>query len=416
MISPVYWLRKNRRAVILSLVLLIFASLLLYGYIELGNTKKCSICHEMRPSTVSHSKSNHANVSCLTCHFRKGALGSVGLGRLYVLKCFYSHLARNYTTPLNREGDLYKSISSSICTRCHPLKKEFTPRRGILINHEAHAKKGISCTECHNRVSHDLNLTVQEIVKLKYSGSVQIRDRMQMDACMECHTGKKGEPPSRCDACHPQEFRLPYSCASCHENLTEITPQDHFQPSYEKQPHARSAKANLMYCLQCHTSQDCDSCHVKQNISLKLPQKRSSEFHKPSSHFERDFMPALHGDQAVQKGKDYCFQCHKPEFCDSCHRGIEMPHPEDFKVEHGKVASEKGFERTCIACHKSRNTFCESGCHHKGWDPSLGPLAKSHPQVVKINGVTYCLTCHTSIFCAVCHVSGEKKQMFRGRD
>jgi hypothetical protein len=36
--------------------------------------------------------------------------------------------------------------------------------------------------------------------------------------------------------------------------------------------------------------------------------------------------------------------------------------------------------------------------------------------VVKINGVTYCLTCHTSIFCAVCHVSGEKKQMFRGRD
>jgi hypothetical protein len=91
-----------------------------------------------------------------------------------------------------------------------------------------------------------------------------------------------------------------------------------------------------------------------------------------------------------------------------------MPHPDVFKPEHGRIMRRLGYNNSCVRCHPNRNQFCESGCHHRGWDPGLGPLERSHPQVVQVNnGVGYCLGCHTSVFCAVCHVRGEKTNMFR---
>lgn len=306
------------------------------------------------------------------------------------------------------------SISSKVCLKCHTLEKEISPRIGIKINHEAHSKNGIACTRCHNRVSHDLDTTAKIIVSLKIAKIVPYRDKLKMDSCMECHTGIKGQPTSDCDACHTQEFKLPYSCNACHsDNLNRIKPKDHFLPNFSMKAHAEIAKGSLNYCLQCHQKDNCQSCHKENRVKVELPAKTEIEYHPPASHFDRKFMPKGHAASAKERGEDYCNQCHKPKFCYDCHNGLEMPHPADFKEQHGRLVLKEGYKNKCSKCHPNKDVFCEAGCHHVGWTPKMGPMIKAHPEVVEKSGVSNCLTCHTSIYCATCHVSGQAKQKFR---
>jgi hypothetical protein len=393
------------------LVLLIFLNNYLFAAFS---EEYCIRCHVVKPDVVSHKASRHSRVSCFTCHFRSKNFLADNLRYLNLYKCFYSQIFGNYSKPLNPEGDLYLKFDSKICLGCHTEQRDLNPRLGIKINHKAHFENNIICTYCHNRVSHDLQITVREVIKLNLSSNVNYVDRIKMKACMECHTGLKGEPPSRCEACHTQEFKLPYSCNACHaENLNEIKPRDHFVPGFSKKVHASLAKQSRNYCLQCHARDFCDACHQEYKIRVALPEKIREYFHPPSSHFDKSFLPSGHSKEALNRGKDYCFQCHKVTFCDRCHNGLEMPHPEEFKKAHGKIVRREGYTKKCSNCHRSQADFCESGCHHKGWKPSMGPMVRAHPQVVKQTGVTTCLTCHTSIYCAVCHVSGKVKYQFR---
>lgn len=409
-------LLENRAFRVVAYLLLgFFILLLLNNYtFKTYSEKYCKSCHVMKPSAETHSQSRHNRVSCFSCHFRSSNTLFDYFRYLSLYKCIFSEVFKTYEKPLNLHANLYESIESWACLKCHTVEKNLNPRLGILINHEAHQKRGIACAQCHNRVAHDLNTTIKLTLSLKISNIVPYEDRTKMKFCMECHTGLKGQPPSDCNACHTNEFKLPYSCNACHsENLNKIKPRDHFEPDFSGKKHATLAKKGINYCLQCHESGKCNTCHQEKKVAVKLPQKTKIEYHPPASHFERNFMPKMHAEEALTRGKDYCFQCHKPDFCNKCHNGLEMPHPEEFKKNHGTYVRKEGFERKCSNCHKSRDAFCEAGCHHVGWKPSMGPMIKSHPQVVKASGVARCLTCHTSIYCAVCHVSGKVKNQFR---
>lgn len=414
----IYTLFKNSEfklllLTILVILVLIFGNNFLFKHYS---EKYCQNCHIMKPDVISHKESHHSKVTCFTCHFRSQNFIADYFRYLSLYKCVFSEITDSYQKPLNSQGDLFEKIPSNACLDCHPTTKNLSPRLGIKINHDAHYEKGISCSRCHNRAAHPLEVTVRELTTRRLASIVPYDDRTQMNFCMECHTGLKGQPPSSCETCHTQEFKLPYSCNACHaENLNKIKPRDHFEPNFDKRPHARMARAGLNYCLQCHTAEYCQACHTKNRISFNLPEKTKIFYHPPASHFEKDFMPSGHSNTALEKGKDYCYQCHKPAFCNNCHRGLEMPHPEDFKKNHGKVVAKEGFTRKCSYCHKSKSTFCEAGCHHTGWKPEMGPMIRSHPKVIKATGVSRCLTCHTSVYCAICHVSGvqERKYMFR---
>lgn len=397
----------------LSLAALVLISALLFLYFYTDRPESCALCHELIPAVESHAQSLHARVQCYSCHSDGTLIAKTG-AKFALIRDIIAHLQNSYERPLNSDENLWREIPDRRCEKCHPPSREFTPSRGVLIDHEAHKKNGIQCTTCHNRIAHGIEVSAQMIVKEKIASRVPYTDNLSMDNCMTCHTGKQNAPTNECSACHPEQFVLPYNCSACHEeDIKQITPREHFEPDFLEKGHGAEAKANFDYCYQCHTSDSCENCHKDKKVNVSIPEHRQAEFHKPRSHFAKDFMPSVHGDLAKEEGKGYCYQCHTEKFCNDCHNGLEMPHAETFLQEHGKIANEYTFEKKCQSCHHSKAQFCETGCHHRGWDPSLGPLSRSHPQVVAVNGVQYCLTCHTSIFCAVCHVTGEKKEMFR---
>ena len=392
----------------------IVLALAVVAYDYTGRPSTCAACHELTPDVESYRKSLHAEVGCYDCHANPGAMAKIA-SRFGLVSDVYAHVTGSFTKPLNADGKLAGKISDTVCERCHSPKRVASPRRGVIIDHAAHKKKNIPCVRCHNRVAHPLELTAQYLIRERISATIPYRDGTKMASCMECHVGGAGNPPNDCAACHPQQFKLPYNCASCHtESLEQLKPQSHFAPNYAETIHESLAKSRTTYCYECHMRSFCEDCHKKRGVTYVLPAQSKPQFHKPRSHYEPTFLPSGHGDEAKEQGKEVCYQCHTEKFCNDCHGGLEMPHPESFKPEHGKIMEKLGYNNSCVRCHPNRNQFCESGCHHRGWDPSLGPLDRSHPQVVKVNnGVGYCLVCHTSVFCAVCHVTGKKTNMFR---
>lgn len=400
--------------ILVALIVLYFLIIVSYGfYYFSSNPENCSRCHPLKPSVMSFKKSSHSRFECYTCHSGVGYASRVGK-HLSLLKKAYLYFTGEYSKPLNSEGNLYKKIEDQVCEKCHSPLRPVTARNGIVINHKVHKQKGIQCTQCHNRVAHPLDITVRYLRSDGLSSRIPYRDGKAMISCMKCHKGGTGNPPNECIACHTEDFSVPSNCRKCHGHATEmLKPESHSAPGYANSDHEPLAKSKPAYCLRCHEKVFCDECHKKSGLKVNIPQVGKKIFHPPESHFESNFLPPLHGDQAKERGKDYCYQCHRQGFCDRCHNGLVMPHTFEFIEAHGKIVKKESYEKKCQKCHTDRNRFCETGCHHRGWNPALGPLERTHSQVVALNGVNYCYNCHTPVFCAVCHVSGVKKDMFK---
>ena len=108
--------------------------------------------------------------------------------------------------------------------------------------------------------------------------------------------------------------------------------------------HGKSAEGTPTVCAKCHQTKDCLQCH---------------EGNPPPSH-DKDWAkqhPLVGG-----KLPNLCRLCHsaaKGDTCLTCH-GVPMPHPDDFALEHAKVAS---FEKKalCFRCHDRKKDCGE--CH-----------------------------------------------------
>lgn len=306
-------------------------------------------CHQVQGDAIAaYENSSHSEISCLACHMPVEAdtvtflLHKVEAGVGGVIG-----VARGEELPLNAESELAmntKYMPERQCTQCHTKNRTLTPGPGILIDHGAHAAKGVTCTMCHNRVAHN-----EAGLKLA-KGSHPHEDFMKMEGCFRCHA-LPGQPtpkggiaaPGRCDACHPAGF--------------ELKPGNHFEPGFyrrygDSKGHAKAAKADTKdrYCRMCHV---------------------------------------------------------KTTFCTGCH-GVEMPHPTGFAKDHGVAGKKTpAVCANCHAKGESTASgteFC-SACHHKQGDPAK-PWIPQHFKVVAEQGANTCFECHKSTFCAHCHVQG----------
>lgn len=324
------------------------------------------VCHKVQDDTIfAYEASSHSQVSCMACHEPVNANTLVFvLAKMKAVGELYSTVTNKYELPLNAGSALSLNkdeMGSGQCVQCHSANRLVTPTKGVLIDHNAHAIEGITCTTCHNRVAHDEKAAPPKLTSPNGKPNVAHPDFMRMDACMRCHdvTGKK-RAPGRCDLCHSSGF--------------DLVPASHRENSWFPKGHAEAGLES---------------------------RKASVEASAEAKVLEEEGVPA-----ALAAPVEHCSSCHgSGDFCKNCH-GLDMPHPKDFKATHGALG--KASPRVCAHCHATGSAvggteFCNS-CHHPQSQGGI-PWVKQHPQVVRSGDPGQCFACHSPSFCADCHVN-----------
>jgi hypothetical protein len=136
-------------------------------------------------------------------------------------------------------GDVY----SEKCRPCHADYTQ-TDNPKYTFTHGNHIT--YQCSSCHPIFPHTAAGT----------------DLPKMKDCFNCHGLYHG----------PQGVLAKGECEACHgEKLVDLRPATHTF-DWAKTPHVAPAEAGLTTeCSMCHTKNDCDVCHVAENIAWKPP-------------------------------------------------------------------------------------------------------------------------------------------------
>ncbi len=305
-------------------------------------------CHKVQDDTIiAYNRSVHSKVSCMACHMPVNAdPATFMVHKVKALGELYMTVTNTFELPLNPESAVAATMPSEQCTQCHSDTRKITPPAGIIIDHKAHADRGITCTTCHNRVAH------VEDFKLTLPGNRRHEDWMKMEACFRCHSVTQGTKG-------PGGFHASGECSVCHPKDFQLKPENHLIADFRvNHPTILKAKGK-QYCLMCHDEKKfCNACH-----GVEMPHPAS---------FSTNHGTAFKAAQA--KDPNHI------KLCLNCHGANGLG----------------GME------------FCNN-CHHKGSDPNK-PWLPQHPAAVKVQGAASCLaTCHSPVFCAKCHTSGGIK-------
>lgn len=342
-------------------------------------------CHKVQDDTITaYRHSSHSEISCMACHMPVGANPVVFiLHKAEALGELYLTVTDNFELPLNGESEVALTMKSTQCTQCHNLeKRKVTPTKGILINHTAHSDAGVTCAVCHNRVAHkeDFDLAL----KNPKTGEANRKHEnfMSMTACFRCHTQKSSPdaPTGKCSACHTPKFQL--------------KPESHLQPGFFPAGHGKAGAEEATRVKKALKDAGAEGARTYEEALAAT--KEGETRGEP--------VAAL---VAKTETINYCYTCHAEKFCQDCHGGLTMPHPSDFKKNHG--ATGKKNPKACANCHGNADTFCND-CHHGKsieWTyQSDVPWRKQHPAAVRAVGANTCFECHNPTYCATCHVRG----------
>lgn len=202
--------------------------------------------------------------------------------------------------------------------------------------------------------------------------------------CLRCHDpNRQATSGFRILIDHAEHAKRNGSCISCHVNTGH--------------PRGTGSAISLMErCFTCHgtpeqpkASAKCSACHPK---GYEL---------RPASHKKTSWRSG-HGRVALS-APEQCTLCHTKASCTTCH-GVTMPHPKGWaKGRTGHAVYAKRDRAVCARCHTEKPDLC-SMCHHKGYDPAKGTWVKQHYVKVREGGTSFCLDCHSPVFCADCHV------------
>lgn len=329
-------------------------------------------CHKVHDdNTLTYNKGSHVMVSCIACHEPlNGSPLTFILMKMEVAPDAIPTLLNTYKLPMNEANSVALEMPDNRCVQCHNLKnRTVTASAGIVMNHEVHEKNKVSCTSCHNRVAHP-----EEDVEYVLKGDKKHENWMTMDACFRCHSLESGgKATGECAACHTPDFNLVPASHSAPGWYQELGPSGGHAAAYSEEA-SRVAAAEAW-----------------------------------SSKLEKVEME----DGAMAPGYagtvNTCFTCHKKQFCTDCH-GVEMPHPADFKTNHGKAGLDN--PASCAKCHARSQTeangtaFCNA-CHHPDSTPDR-PWIDQHFDAVRKNGAQGCFDCHNPRYCSACHVDGPE--------
>lgn len=356
------------------------------------------ICHHVQDDSInSYNRSSHSNVSCLACHMPAGADPvSFMLHKAVALQELPMTIFKTYEIPLNGDSHVSmdaKTMPSTQCTQCHDLsKRKVTPSAGIIIDHDVHAARKISCASCHNRVAHDESGDFVTVNVDPHTGadSWLHQNFMEMDGCYRCHRladdGIEAETPYKsatgeCAACHPADF--------------DLVPDSHKKPEFVKEMHGPMAMAEVEKTSEA-------------NAKAAEAAKTAKKIKNPSPE-QKALMDVPNMYQV-----NNCYTCHTKSFCIDCHGGVEMPHPAAFLTDHMEEAVAN--PDSCATCHGAVDTC--SRCHHN--DPNIKDYKfdvdqswlQQHDEAAAEVGPAECFDCHQPTFCSHCHVRGYSSTLY----
>lgn len=351
-------------------------------------------CHKVQDDTIiAYEASTHSEVSCMACHMPVNSDPiTFVLHKAEALGELYLTVTGNYELPLNGESHVALTMPAKQCTQCHALDtRKITPSRGVLIDHEAHARAGVECAVCHNRVAHNesgFKLTLKD--PKTGEPNTKHADFMDMTACFRCHTQGEtaGGPkaPGDCAACHPKDFKL--------------KPKSHDKPDFYPAGHAKLAQAEYARAEKAAGS---DEASGSEEASGEAAAKEAGAAEEGAHGEGEGLGPSLPQIETINE----CSTCHAEKFCSDCH-GVPMPHPAGFTKDHGAVGKKS--PKTCSTCHGAVDRFCDD-CHHGtaiGYEVNRSAKwLPQHPQAVGQTGASACFKCHQPTYCAKCHVSGK---------
>lgn len=241
------------------------------------------------------------------------------------------------------------------CTECHEKtpEKSFKEVAGHPIIFE--------CKDCHADIVEDFNKRPHHnyvdcrtchLFHKENSTAGRIYKNGNAQFCLLCHEKKpfkddkfppKIEWPAHVGGAQIVEKGGAKICLDCHElkiHKMKLNVRENPHPQTWRTEHIEFARKDLKICENCHTMNQCYSCHMK---------------HKPATH---DVNWKKSHPNFAAKNKSSCEICHGKEACISCHK-VDMPHPKDFVDTHKDIISQKG-KQLCYKCHNEE--FCKQ-CH-----------------------------------------------------
>lgn len=327
-------------------------------------------CHSMNPAWQSWRRSSHANNACMSCH-----------GGSSKTEQFVKMLKFSWRDITQEASGAYRPIKVSerhqvadtICRSCHQPKPR-AQSNGRIMDHQAHARIKLRCRDCHNRGPHRDARKYAPLAKLKKVDGYQ--DYMTMRAgCWRCH--KKG---GKFTAANGKKFIGPFQSGAA------------------------------------VASTDCQSCHA--GFEAALLNKNIEKVwlrHVKQPPWKNG---VVHGQMARETKFKPCKTCHRPkERCTVCHKGVTMPHAENWIVARNHGAAAKATKgEPCQMCHKLKEVpgCTAKGHHHEEWvvgkklDLEKNPWSsgfKSHGPAALATNARLCKRCHDqSTWCTTqCH-------------
>ncbi len=355
-----------------------------------SNPKFCGLaCHTMEREYYTWQKSSHSRIPCVSCHVKQGLPAFFEEKLIEGPLGMAAEISGDYEKPINAKSELgFEKIPRETCERCHDLEKRVvTPSlifndkmvgKGFSKYHSKHLKRGITCTLCHNRITHqDVNepkivhasgyKDKKDITKVKYRNGLTM-----IEGCFRCHSPfekdrnkeliekyKAQDAPKKCTTCHPKKV-LPIGHG---EDWLQVHPNKARQVGFE-------------FCWRCHgkgkrfQSLDkkrsrCRDCHHRMIGKQTLMEKNCAICHEEMS---------LERSKIVSLGTNAAFVLKDPKKAQYYRR-----------MAYHKVHFPKKFD--CTKCHlddlettkKPPFELCKNeGCHPPGQQtpPSGAKLCK----------------------------------------
>lgn len=321
----------------------------------------------------------------------------------------------------------------------------FPPQRlPLRFSHQKHLQQKIECDFCHERApqssaASDNLLPSEEVCSTCHPIDREHPERASRSAtaCAQCHPGfapghdveRLVIPTPNLRFSHRAHTDKGIGCVRCHGGLdrTELA--------------TRAQLPKMELCLGCHNSRRgglnapsrCATCHLSQADGT-LQQLFAAGTLRPSGQLRGDAHTLdfrTHHAQAARGEEGYCKNCHREDFCLSCHDGVVKPfdfHGNDYLSRHPIEARRN--DPDCNACHR-RQSFC-LGCHERlgivdartgvsdgfaplgvkrfhpdGWADASAANQPNHHAWQAQRNLKQCVSCHRQETCLECHGSRD---------